>query len=63
MHGGQLAEILAHSIPGLKVLFVSGHAEHEVVAWGLIPAGARFMQKPFTPAALTAKLAELGPGN
>jgi DNA-binding response OmpR family regulator len=39
--------------PGLKVLFMSGHAEHAALREAL-EAGARFLQKPFTPQALAA---------
>jgi PAS domain S-box-containing protein len=57
--GGALAERLAELRPELPVLFTSAHSGEEMVRRGLIPADAPFLQKPFTPEALVAKLREL----
>jgi two-component system, cell cycle sensor histidine kinase and response regulator CckA len=57
--GGTLAKRLAELRPTLPVLFTSAYASEEVVRRGLIPAEAPFLQKPFTPQALVAKLQDL----
>jgi two-component system cell cycle sensor histidine kinase/response regulator CckA len=57
--GGALAERLAELQPALPVLFTSAYAGEDVVRRGLIPAEAAFLQKPFLPEALVAKLQAL----
>jgi two-component system cell cycle sensor histidine kinase/response regulator CckA len=57
--GGALAEQVAKLRPTLPVLFTSAYSPDEVVRRGLIPADAPFLQKPFTPEALVAKLQDL----
>jgi CheY-like chemotaxis protein len=54
--GGALARRIAELRPTMPVLFTSAHSGEEVVRRGLIPAGAPFLQKPFTPEALVAML-------
>jgi PAS domain S-box-containing protein len=61
--GGALAQRLAEQRPGLPVLFTSAHSGEDVVRRGLIPADAPFLQKPFAPQALVAKLHELPVGS
>jgi two-component system, cell cycle sensor histidine kinase and response regulator CckA len=57
--GGALANRLAELQPTLPVLFTSAYAGEDVVRRGLIPAEAAFLQKPFVPEALIAKLQTL----
>jgi two-component system, cell cycle sensor histidine kinase and response regulator CckA len=57
--GGTLAKRLAELRPGLPVLFTSAHSADEVVRRGLIAQDAPFLQKPFTPQALVARLRDL----
>jgi two-component system, cell cycle sensor histidine kinase and response regulator CckA len=57
--GGALAQRLAELRPRLPVLFTSAYSGEDVVRRGLIPADAPFLQKPFTPEALVAKLQDL----
>jgi DNA-binding response OmpR family regulator len=57
--GGTLAQRLAELRPGLPVLFASAHSGEEVVRRGLMPLDAPFLQKPFTPEALVARLRAL----
>jgi len=57
--GGALAQRLAELRPRLPVLFTSAYSGEDVVHRGLIPADAPFLQKPFTPQALVAKLQSL----
>lgn len=54
--GGALAQRLAELQPTVPVLFTSAYGAEEVVRRGLIPADAGFLQKPFSPEALVAKL-------
>jgi len=57
--GGALAKRLAELQPTLAVLFTSAYAGEDVVRRGLIPGDAAFLQKPFSPEALVAKLQSL----
>jgi two-component system, cell cycle sensor histidine kinase and response regulator CckA len=57
--GGALAKRLAELRPTLPVLFTSAYAGEDVVRRGLIPADAAFLQKPFSPEALVAKVQAL----
>jgi PAS domain S-box-containing protein len=60
--GGALADQIAQHRPTLPVLFTSAYSGEDVVRRGLIPADAPFLQKPFTPEALVAKLQDLSGG-
>jgi DNA-binding response OmpR family regulator len=54
--GDELAERLQALRPGLRVLFVSGHPLEVLAERGIrVPADA-FLEKPFTPAGLAAKV-------
>jgi len=59
MSGKELAEHLAPLHPETKVLYMSGYADHAVVQHGLLNPGTVFLQKPFTPDALTLKVREV----
>ena len=59
MSGSELGEQLVKQRPGLKVLYVSGYAENTVMQHGLAELGSRFLHKPFTLKALTAKIREV----
>jgi two-component system cell cycle sensor histidine kinase/response regulator CckA len=59
MTGRQLADLLADARPGLKVLYVSGYGDDEVARHGVDAAARSFLPKPFGPAALTRRIAEL----
>ena len=51
-NGRQVYDALVARWPGLPVLFISGHTGEEAVLQRLVPRGAPFLQKPFTPEAL-----------
>ena len=57
--GRELAAILALGFAGIKLLFTSGYADQAAVRGAVITGEAGFIQKPFTPAALLAKVREL----
>ena len=52
LSGFDLAEQLLELRPGLKILFVTGYVEGEIVQRSISQLGATFLDKPFTPAAL-----------
>ena len=63
MNGRELAEKLAPSHPGLKVLYISGYKDEVLLQQGVIPKEVSFLRKPFIPSALIAKVREvLGKG-
>ena len=57
--GRQLSEMATELYPGLPVLFISGYAGNEVILRQLIPEGAAFLQKPFTPDELIRAASEV----
>ena len=59
MNGRQMAEIGRKIRPGLKVLFITGYAEHAAVRGGFLDPGMQLITKPFTFDLLTAKVREM----
>ena len=59
MSGWRLAEQLAPTHPGLKVMFLSGYTDDAVVRHGIVEAEVAFLQKPFTPSALAQKVRDV----
>ena len=47
MNGKELADRLAADRPDLRVLYISGYAEHAVVRQGVLVEGIAFLSKPF----------------
>ena len=54
--GRQVAERLAQTQLGVKVLFLSGYTDDAVVRHGILEREVAFLQKPFTPRALAQKV-------
>lgn len=59
MNGRQLVEIGRQYRPDLKVLFITGYAEHAAVRGGFLDPGMQMITKPFTFDLLTAKVREM----
>ncbi|WP_295473002.1 response regulator [uncultured Pseudomonas sp.] len=59
MNGRQLAEIARALRPGLKVLFITGYAEHAAVRADFLGDEMQMISKPFTFDHLTAKVREM----
>ncbi|SQF98345.1 sensory box histidine kinase/response regulator [Paucimonas lemoignei] len=59
MNGRQLAEIARQFRPGLRVLFITGYAEHAAVRAGFLDEGMQMITKPFAFDHLTAKVREM----
>lgn len=59
MNGRQLAEIGRQIRPALKVLFITGYAEHAAVRAGFLDSGMQMITKPFAFDHLTAKVREM----
>jgi CheY-like chemotaxis protein len=56
LNGRELSEALALTQPDLPVLFMSGYTGDDVLARSLLPATAPFIQKPFAPEELVARV-------
>jgi CheY-like chemotaxis protein len=56
INGRQVADAARISRPGLKVLFITGYAEHAVISDGVLEPGMRVITKPFALADLASKV-------
>jgi signal transduction histidine kinase len=56
LSGRQLAEQVQSMRPGIRVLFMSGYTSDEVLRRGVLSAHVAFLQKPFTPQVLAARV-------
>ena len=59
MGGPELAGIMRRRQPDLRVCFMSGYTEDEVFRHGVETRGQTFLEKPFTPAELRARVAAI----
>jgi two-component system cell cycle sensor histidine kinase/response regulator CckA len=57
--GRELAEELHARRGNMKVLYMSGYTDSAIVNTGILHKQVAFLQKPFTPAALTQKVREV----
>ena len=58
MNGRDLARTLRDLRPGLRFLFMSGYSADIIARDGILDEGMNFLHKPFTKAALAAKVRE-----
>jgi CheY-like chemotaxis protein len=59
MGGQEMANRLREVRPNSRLLFVSGFTDDEVMHQGIIISGSAYLQKPFSPTALVAKIGEM----
>ena len=59
MGGQEMAGRLRELRPNSRLLFVSGFTDDEVMQQGIILPGSAYLQKPFSPASLVAKIGEM----
>jgi two-component system, cell cycle sensor histidine kinase and response regulator CckA len=56
LSGSDLAEQLLQRKPDLKILFITGYVEGDIVQRCITELGASFLDKPFLPAALLGRV-------
>jgi CheY-like chemotaxis protein len=59
MSGRDLAERLLLAKPTLKVLYMSGYTDDAIIHHGVLDPTLAFLEKPISPAALTARISEI----
>ena len=59
MNGRELAEELAPSYRGIRVLYMSGYTDDAVLRHGVLEEGTAYIQKPFTPDALAQRVRDV----
>ncbi len=59
MNGRPLVEKLTETRQGMRVLFMSGYTDDEVMRRGVIDGRTAFLQKPFTPPQFARKVREV----
>jgi two-component system, cell cycle sensor histidine kinase and response regulator CckA len=59
MSGREVAERLALMRPDMAVLFMSGYTADVIARHGILEEGRLFLEKPFTPTALAARVREV----
>ncbi len=59
MNGKILAERIQPLKPGIKVLYMSGHTNEAIGQAGVLDATSAYIQKPFSPEKLAAKVREV----
>lgn len=57
--GKELAERLTKRYPHLLVIYMSGYTDEVILKQGVMEGSMKFIQKPFTPAALAQKVREV----
>lgn len=57
--GNELAERAASVIPGLRVIYMSGHTDDRILRYGIGREDVNFIQKPFDPESLLRRVRAL----
>ena len=59
MNGRELIAWIAGNVGQMRVLFMSGYTDDEIIRGAVQGAEVEYLQKPFTPAALARKIREV----
>ncbi len=59
MNGVEVAARVLEARPGIRVFYMSGYADQDLVGQGLLKPGTHFLQKPFTPQELGGRVREV----
>src|SRR5262249_30289009 len=59
MGGRELVAWITQHITGMRVLFMSGYTDDEIIRSAIEGARVEYLQKPFTPKTLAQKVREL----
>ncbi len=59
MKGTELALMIEKKIPSIKILFITGYADENVLNEDILNSGYQFMYKPLTPVKLLKKIREV----
>lgn len=59
MSGKEMVDALTTHLGPVKVLYMSGYTDRGIVLQGILETGTAFLQKPFTPDKLAAKVREV----
>jgi len=59
MSGRELAKQITSRYPQTRVLYMSGYTDNVIATGGVLEGGMAFLQKPFTPRGMAAKVREV----
>jgi len=59
MGGKELATYVAGRYPTIKILFITGYTDDEILRKGILDEGSAILLKPFAPEELLRKLREI----
>ena len=59
LNGRQVADAARSTRPDLKILFITGYAEHAVISDGNLDDGMGLITKPFSTSILTSRVKEM----
>jgi CheY-like chemotaxis protein len=59
MNGRELADRVAMTRPGIRILFMSGYSQEAIRSHGVLARGSTFIEKPFSPDGLARRVREI----